>query len=334
MEPADIIMTDHIKEGGAAFKALIFITQKLISQAKKIERSIGCLLFILTITSNVSGSPSPVSPETDIHYTGKYCDVCHSGVPEEGKGGAPLRYNGDYNYLCKCHGYTTKAYIHPVHVIPSEAKRKKIPPDFPLPDGRVECITCHDIYLQCSRDIEMKRINPRFLRGAPYISRTSLCYRCHDEKKYRRMNPHNQLTSDGRIIVEKCLYCHVEKPDELHSTYGDVRLVGDFAVVCYRCHMDKQRLHPINANHLRYPPQKIVDSMKESEKKFGIILPLDRQGRITCVTCHNPHDRGVIPPEKPSAQGAGEKHRLRLAGKGLPICIACHREKFRDQTSY
>jgi len=292
-----------------------------------------CVLLVLTTSLNVSGDNSSVSPDTDIHYTGKYCDVCHTEVPNK-KGGPKLKYNGDYIQLCKCHGYTPRTYIHPVNIIPSEEKKKKIPAEFPLPGGKVECITCHDIYLQCRKDREMKIINPRFLRGAPYVSRTSLCYRCHDEKKYRKMNPHDQLTPDGKIIVAKCLYCHVEKPDELHATYGEVKLIGKFEVICYRCHIEKQGKHPINADHLKEPPDNILKNMKESEERFGIILPLDKEGKITCVTCHNPHDRGVIPIYKTSAQGAGEKHRLRLAGKGLPICIACHREKFKQMQEF
>jgi hypothetical protein len=38
----------------------------------------------------------------------------------------------------------------------------------------------------------------------------------------------------------------------------------------------------------------------------------------------------VLPSEKASAQGASEKYRLRLAAKNLQICIACHKDKFKD----
>ena len=58
--------------------------------------------------------------------------------------------------------------------------------------------------------------------------------------------------------------------------------------------------------------------MKRTEKQFGIILPLNLDGRIMCATCHNPHEKGVMPDERGAAGGAGEKDRIRLA---------CHKDK-------
>ncbi|NOZ68334.1 MAG: hypothetical protein GXP46_03625 [Deferribacteres bacterium] len=271
-----------------------------------------------------------VTKDTDIHYTGKYCTECHEKRPVKG-GKKFLKYNGDFSKLCWCHGYTPGAYIHPVGVVPSKEKKKKIPKDFPLVNGRLSCITCHDIYLQCRVNPQAKSLNKRFLRGAPYLSRTTLCFRCHDEKKYKMLDPHNQLTRKGEIIIQKCLYCHVEKPDEKRATFKEVKLIGNLEVLCYRCHFKQSRLHPINANHLRKPTAKILAMMKESEKKYGIILPLDYEGKITCPTCHNPHERGVIPTNKPGAKGASEKYRLRLSKENLQICIACHKDKFQQQ---
>jgi len=57
------------------------------------------------------------------------------------------------------------------------------------------------------------------------------------------------------------------------------------------------------------------------EEKFGIILPLDADGKMTCVTCHNPHQKGVIPPERAAAKGADSKFRHRLPDK---MCTECH----------
>ena len=272
-------------------------------------------------------SAAAVPETTDIHYTGQHCTECHEKTPKEG-GNAFLKYNGDFIQLCRCHGYTPGTYIHPVDIVPSAEKRAKIPADFPLKNGIVTCTTCHDIYLQCQKKPQYKLLNKRFLRGAPYVSRTTLCFKCHDEKKYTMLDPHNQLTESGAIVIEKCLYCHVEKPDEKNATFQQVKLIGKLEVLCFRCHFKQSRFHPINANHLRIPSAEILYMMKESEKKYGIILPLDYEGKVTCPTCHNPHERGVIPGEKAGAQGASEKYRLRLAGKGLQICVACHKDKF------
>jgi hypothetical protein len=277
-----------------------------------------------------------VTRSTNLHYTGEFCSECHEESPEKG-GEKFLMFSGNYNQLCRCHGYTSENYIHPVNIEPSEEKKEKIPDTLPLQKGNMTCSTCHDIYLQCQRNMKTQKRNKFFLRGAPYARRTDLCFRCHDEAKYKRLDPHNQMDEDGEIIAEKCLYCHVEKPDVRRATYkkaegihGEVvELIGNLEVLCYRCHYKQSILHPINANHLRKPSEKTMENMKESEKQLGIILPLNYEGKITCATCHNPHERGVIPTEKDSARGASEKFRLRVPGQSGEICSACHKDKFK-----
>lgn len=266
---------------------------------------------------------------TNLHFSDKYCKECHEDTPKRG-GDTLLKYDGNYTQLCRCHGYTPGTYIHPVDIIPTEKKKSAIPEDFPLENGMVTCITCHDMYLQCQVNPRQEALNRRFLRGAPYVSRTSLCFKCHDEKKYSMLDPHNQLTETGKIIEEKCLYCHEKKPDEMSETFTDVKLIGDLEVLCFRCHYKQSQLHPINANHLVKPSDKILENMRESKEKFGIILPLNYDGKISCSTCHNPHERGVIPRDKGSAKGASEKYRLRLSEVNLQICAACHKDKFTD----
>ena len=285
------------------------------------------LLPLLLSAREKSEDTDKVSEDTDLHYSGKYCSECHEKTPVKG-GEHYLKYNGNFTQLCRCHGYTPGTYIHPVDIVPSEEKRKVIPKDMPLKDGKIACSTCHDIYLQCQDNPRNKVLNRRFLRGAPYVSRTALCFRCHDEKKYTMLDPHNQLTEAGAIIVDKCLYCHTEKPDERTATFKEVKLIGNLEVLCFRCHYKQSQFHPINANHLVKPPEKIIENMKATEKEFGIILPLNYEGKITCPTCHNPHERGVIPRDRASSKGASEKYRLRLSGVNMQICVACHKDKF------
>ena len=129
------------------------------------------------------------------------------------------------------------------------------------------------------------------MRGTPYANETEVCFRCHDKKAYRGLNPHNQLDRSGTVVTEKCLFCHVEKPDEKRAGYKDVTLIGDLEMLCVRCHYrvkaNKQSLH---ATHVRKPSHEVLVKIRESEKEFNTILPLDSEGKVTCVTCHNPHD--------------------------------------------
>lgn len=260
-------------------------------------------------------------PETtNLHYTGKYCVECHEKTPEKGRNKF-LKFGGDFTQLCRCHGYAPGSYIHPVDIEPSEEKKAKIPSDLPLQNGKISCSTCHDIYMQCQFSPRLKQLNRRFLRGAPYSHRTDLCFKCHDEKKYKMLDPHNQLNANGDIVVQKCLYCHVEKPDVERATFKEVKLVGNLEVLCQRCHGERD--HPAGKNHLRKPSALTSAIMKEGEKQFNITLPLDYDGKVTCVTCHNPHEKGVIPAERVAAKGASVKYKHRLPGK---ICMACHQK--------
>jgi hypothetical protein len=217
-----------------------------------------------------------------------------------------------------------------VDIVPSEEKKSRIPDDLPLVNGKLVCSTCHDMYLQCQNEGNTQAINRKFLRGPHYIKRTTLCFRCHEEKQYAKLDPHNQISESGEINDNKCLYCHAEMPDAKVQSYSDVKLIGKLEVLCFRCHHKQSKFHPINANHLRVPSEAVLANMEETENKLGVILPLDNEGKISCPTCHNPHERGVLPSEKASAQGASEKYRLRLAAKNLQICIACHKDKFKD----
>ena len=251
----------------------------------------------------------------EYHYTGKYCTDCHEQTPQEG-GNKFLKFSGDFNKLCKCHVQAPDNYIHPVGIELSQEKKAKIPAELPLQEGKITCLTCHDIYWQCQK----RRVDKNSLRGGPFTKRSDFCYKCHDDASYMMLDPHSQLNAWGKIIVEKCLYCHTEKPDENRAHYKDVQFIGDLEVICQRCHVIRGN-HAGNVDHMVKPSPKALARMQAMEKEFGIILPLDESGQLTCITCHNPHDKGVIQAESPAAKGAGSKYRHRLPGK---LCVECH----------
>jgi hypothetical protein len=264
---------------------------------------------------------SRLSNETDIHYSAKYCAECHVDVPPR-KGPKFLRYGGDFKRLCRCHYNTSKNYIHPVDLEPSEDLKPRIPPGLPLQDGKVTCATCHNIFIQCS-DQPIEKIflkENKFLRGAPYQDRTELCFKCHDITQYRKYNPHLQLNAQEQIIEAKCLYCHNEVPDEKRANYEDIKLVANPEAVCLGCH-SRITANQWHTRHMRKPPAEISKRIQELQEQYQIILPLDPDGKITCSTCHNPHQKGVIPDKRAGAKGAGEKFRHRLTDN---MCVRCH----------
>ncbi len=292
--------------------------EKSIPQTMGRVLSLVALVLVILIAKTVCHAASQEDwdgwTQGPFHYTGQYCKACHVRVPA-GKSDSQLKYKGDYNLLCKCHD--PQRYVHPVGIVPSNALAARIPREFPLEKGKITCLTCHDIHYQCSRrDFEKNSV-----RGAPYANRTGICFRCHNPDIYQAFNPHLQKLESGEIKEQTCLYCHASVPNTETDTYASLEYVGDLEMICQRCHRIEGR-HSGNFNHLVKPSEKMLGVMKKMEAKFDIILPLDAEGKLTCITCHNPHDQGIIPASRPSAKGAGSKYRHRLPGR---LCIECHR---------
>jgi len=257
----------------------------------------------------------------DIHYSAKYCTECHVNIPRTGSH-PQLRYAGDFKILCRCHYSTSNSYIHPVDRRPSREMIDRIPGQYPLQNGQIVCTTCHDIVFQC-QDKPLDRAflkDQNFLRGGPFKTETGICFECHNIESYQRYNPHRQLNAQKEIITDTCLYCHSELPDENQTSAKDARLIGDLKTLCVRCHMKEPR-QDFHAKHLRTPSAEVLTRIKQLQDHNNIILPLSEDGMITCATCHNPHEKGVIPDVRAGATGAGEDKRQRLEEK---MCIKCH----------
>ena len=266
-------------------------------------------------TSRELGQPESLSPTTNIHFTGRYCAHCHISIPKKGRGAA-LKNRGNPNILCQCHVNTERSYWHPVDINPAKSRQVKVPAELPLLNGRISCITCHDLYQQCRK----RKIRTDTLRGAPFASRSDFCFRCHDKSAYAPLDPHNQTDKKGNILADSCLYCHLEPPTDRASLEA-LSFIGKLDLLCQRCHMISGS-HSGNVKHYGQTPKpKTLLRMKAMEAKHQIILPLDEVGRVTCVTCHNPHAKGVIDPSSPAAKGADIKYRHRLPGN---MCVICH----------
>ena len=195
-----------------------------------------------------------VTATTNIHYTGSYCNECHGETPVPG-GDRDLKFGGDYQQLCRCHLFPPAVCVHPTDVPPSSGIKERMPSILPMENGKVTCLTCHDIYLQCQKQLFKKDS----LRGAPYPVRTDFCFKCHPKEDYEQTNPHHQIDERGEIITKNCLICHKEKPDEKHATFKDVTFIGDIEAICRRCHYVAGN-HPGDYDHMGVQPS--ADGMK------------------------------------------------------------------------
>lgn len=217
---------------------------------------------------------------------------------------------GKYADCLSCHDYGNNH--HPVDIPP----RGEIP--FPLTDGRITCLTCH------FEDHESG--GPDFLREGPYLLQRDICFKCHHQERYKGMNPHEMLDErDGfrRIVggMTVCVICHEGTPNPDVDRTGDVRFRADVGFLCWRCHPPMANAL-FQARHLLVEPSlPMRRNLEKNEREMDVLLPLVPRDRVTCSTCHNPHEKGVIRLEA-AAKGAGEPDRLRIPSPRL--CFACH----------
>jgi len=200
--------------------------------------------------------------------------------------------------------------------------------------GKLSCTTCHDISIQCKASkSNQKLVNKKFFRQGPFETRSQPCYFCHDEKQYQRLNPHEQLDDNGKIISQKCRICHAGSIDDLveEKSIKDVEFHApddNLVSMCWGCH--KWTPHPggqfsffkdkSGPNHLIKPTDYVFKTLTSAEEKNNIIFPLEpKTGKIFCATCHNPHQKGVI-GNAAAAKGADSKRRLRAP----QVCKYCH----------
>ena len=266
------------------------------------------LLFLFTVAASASfASADIINP----HWTGKHCGECHEGgKPPE------LHSGGDVNAMCnRCHGPGSEAgsEVHPVNITVPDLIRGRIPEGWPLNKGKISCLTCHDVKAQMYVDVVQQKFNKNFLRQVQTADRP-FCFTCHDKDKFHKLNPHKQADADRAV----CLNCHQNVPDPAQAQSNvDAPLKADSDTICAGCHAQQLKAHPAQADHLVQPSEKV----KESLRTTGALLKISGD-TINCVTCHNPHDKGVIKRKKAEA-GAGEHFLLRVNG-GYELCIACH----------
>src|ERR1700690_2928603 len=134
------------------------------------------------------------------------CVSCHA--TEKPQSEATLFSPGtDPSSICEdCHQY--KQNHHPVDYVPA----KPLDSQFPLLNGRVKCLTCHEIHGGPKHEG-----TPKLLRGGPYADRRTICFKCHAGDEYANINPHEMLDDYGNIKEVKgksvCLLCHAIQPD-------------------------------------------------------------------------------------------------------------------------
>ena len=266
------------------------------------------------------------------HWEKDACLACHIGELNAINGA--LKEPSDRSCFY-CHKEEDHTIIHPVDLVPNTKMLTQMPEDFIdnlAKNGEMNCMTCHDIVLQCTKKhTAMSLKNISFLRGGYFDTNTGICYQCHDKTAYKRLNPHDQISEQGVVDKNKCLICHKDVPVQTRDgkvTKVELLTKSNSSEICLNCH--KWQPHPGGnmsffsegkpPNHLVVPDRKIRDRLAGMEHENNLELPLEAvTGAIHCATCHNPHERGVISSVS-LAKGASEKKFLRSEH----MCINCH----------
>lgn len=304
------------------------------------------VLFLGSISAGGTGAKKE-EPVQNPHGEPASCTSCHMAAA----GGRPtLLFDGNVSRLCQsCHdGRSAAREAHPGDMAPSAAIAGRIPPDFPLEGGMLTCCTCHDVTQNCNAGRRSAPPNPNFLRG-PDVSRPlEFCFHCHVREKYETFNAHDQLRA-GKAKTDVCVWCHVGTPD----VGSGLKEAASYALrsksfnVCSNCHTVPKG-HPLGGKHMnatppaqmmwymsayemqprmRLPLKRLLEYVRAA-KRTPRSIPLDENGRITCYSCHNPHEKGLLPNWNPRSIGAEPKqaanHRFRARGGN--VCVACHQK--------
>jgi len=258
-------------------------------------------------------------PEKAVSTKGEYknphisCVSCH-GTENPQPGSELFKAGTDPSSLCdNCHDY--RINHHPVDYAPADPSSSLVP----LFEGKVRCLSCHEIHGGPGH-----KGTPKLLRGGPYADRRDICFKCHVRERYAAIDPHkmldgtgNILNVDGRLV---CLICHSEEPDPAVDVTNSVKFRADVGFLCWRCHPPMPGIF-FTQHFFKKPSPKTLKTMEATEERLIVILPLVPRGRITCSTCHNPHQKGVILHEA-AGKGADAVSRLRMPS----ICFGCHNE--------
>lgn len=119
-----------------------------------------------------------------------------------------------------------------------------------------------------------------------------LCISCHTDVESQM----NDLVVHKPFIDGQCNGCH-----DPHSTNNEWVLKKSSEEICLNCHKPKSTLknhkHPFNVK----PKNKLMAN-----------LELTAEGRLECLSCHNPHS---------------SKRRFMLKSETDTICVGCHKDK-------
>lgn len=265
-----------------------------------------------TATAAALARRAPAFPSSveNPHWRADGCARCHEPRRDNGPGWAPIATRNVDALCVSCHdGIRASAETHPVGW-PAAGGAATVPDGWPLVDGRLGCLTCHDIGRHCDPAAVRTAENPAMVRDYDASRPLDFCTRCHTAEQWR-VSPHRGLPAGARETA-MCGVCHSDTPARSADTgsWENTGLRQPASQVCFNCHV--AHADPAPGGHLNLSPLAPVG------------LPLE-DGRITCSSCHNPHAEN--PPDgTPYTAWATteEDRRVALRMNYVDLCRECH----------
>lgn len=312
---------------------------------------------------------SPVAPEMSSRLEDgrAMCSTCHNehkqakapfdasappyGGPGTGEGRHFMRIDDDEGAMCNdCHGLRVVQFArdgsHPVDVTVPGSGGTQPPTTLPLdPNGRIACMTCHQVHYSPTNDGSL-------LRSA---DRVGLCVECHtladtatpaahfDPSSSGALWPGGQYGSTFPAITDtsqtaSCAGCHQAHgwPDTNDLDRDYPRLQIDLEEnLCYTCHdgspatadvetdFQKSSVHPLTlASEVHQPGEPATVTARHVE----------------CEDCHGPHEAvgrinlpGAATAPRPASGPLEGVQGVNLAGNAVQpasyeyeLCFRCH----------
>lgn len=267
------------------------------------------------------------------HWSATECRACHQ---MSGDTAQPIPAQSVEAVCVSCHdGRQARREPHPVGR-PFGAMTR--PADWPAPDDKVTCTTCHLVHPKGDAYAAKPPQNPMFLRGDP-PDLLSFCGRCHAgvDAPQHRYNPHTAQYVKSQVVDSSCSFCHTQP---MPSGTGAVRtgqpaLRADPISLCVGCH--QRHLEWSEKSHIgAHATPEILAALAafsaswnpsaSSAQPAASSLPLAGGNIVVCSTCHNPHAAGVFPVSNVLANGAVQPAPAaeQLRGLRSQLCGACH----------
>ena len=350
-KPKQIIpQIEFHRQSGARFKKGVLFISAMISLLIVYNYS---PLISTAIESHQQKTDPNQIPAENPHWQKDGCPSCHKMDQDTTLPIAP----DQVDLVClSCHnGDNARSEVHPIQRTLPETDLFTKPENWPLNDGKLGCLTCHDVKQACDQSLNRPLINPLFLRDRWQGNQQQFCQNCHVSSIVNKFVPHIMISGSNDIInmsedndIDEpvCLLCHLELPDRNSlKRSGNPKLRSSQDVLCKTCHqMHRTLFNPghmtvtispetqayMYAREILGPTSQIsniyLNRLKESAAQPTRLVP-DSQGNMTCTTCHNPHQENVFPPDSVLAfqpMWLIGPSRIKSPSTNNKICVYCH----------